>query len=304
MYDLVIIGCPSYDRIIRNSNRSPNRILSGPAVTTAVTASKLGIENMVLVGSASPEFSHQLSEDYYKFGIPEHYIIESSETCGFEIDCRNGGVPTISSVLGVPSAIGIRDIPEEFLSSRVIVLSPILQEVNAELVEWICNSSDGIIVLDPQLRTVDENRALTIISELYVTSKTRSFIDYIISNEHEAAIITGEADPFVAAEVIVESIADPCIITLDSQGSLYFDGKHFSIIPSQTVEECDIAGAEAAYVAGFAQGLLKHQSPPDCAALATAVAGFKLLGDGFEFRLNPNQIEQKTRQIALEIETR
>jgi sugar/nucleoside kinase (ribokinase family) len=269
-----------------------------------VTASKLGIENMVLVGSVSSEFSHQLVEEYYNLGIPEHYIIDSPETCGFEIDCSVGEVPRISSVLGVPKPIRIRDIPEEFLSSKIIVLSPLLQEVNDELVEWICNSSDGLILLDPQLRTVDEHRALTIISEFYVTSKTRSFIDYIISNEHEAAIITGEADPYIAAEIIVESIADHCIITLDSQGSLHFDGKKFSIIPSQRIDECDSAGAEAAYVAGFAQGLLNNQSPPDCAALATAVAGFKLLGDGFEFQLNPNQIKQKTRQIALEIETR
>jgi fructose-1-phosphate kinase PfkB-like protein len=179
-----------------------------------------------------------------------------------------------------------------------------MQEIDTELVEWICNSSDSLILMDPQLRTADEHRKLTIISELFVESKTRSFIDYIIPNEHEAFLITGEADPFLAAEIIVDSIADHCIITLDSQGSLLYDGKKFSIIPSQTIEVCDARGAEPAYVAGFAYGLLDDKPFSDCAALGTATAGFKLLGNGTDFHLDPVQVRRKAEEIALDIETR
>ncbi|TFH00191.1 MAG: hypothetical protein E4H14_19940, partial [Candidatus Thorarchaeota archaeon] len=213
MYDIVVIGCPSFNRVTHNSITNPERILSGPAITTAVITSKLGIENMVLIGSLSSEFETQLVSEFNSLGIPEYFIIDSPETGGFEIECDGDKDPVITSVLGIPNPIGIREIPEEFLSSKIIALCPLLQEVDAELVEWICNSSDAQILLDPQLRTVNENRKLGVISELYVASKTRSFIDYIIPSEREAFLITGESDPFVASEIIVDSIADNCIIT-------------------------------------------------------------------------------------------
>ncbi len=304
MYDLAVIGSPSFDKIIRNSLANNGRTLSGPAMITAVAAAKLGIEHMVFVGSLSHDYARQLLSNLDSLGIPEHYTIDSPETGGFEIEYNGRNEPVFNSVLGIPKALGIRDIPEEFLSSKIIILSPLLQEINAELVEWICNSSDALVLLDPQLRTVDENRKLTVISELSVASKTRSFIDYIFPSEHDAYLITGEADPYVAAEIIVDSIADNCIITLNSQGSLLFDGKKFRIIPSQTIEVCDPFGAGAAFVAGFAFGLLNNQSSADCAALGTSVAGFKLLGNGTDFLLDRAQVQHKAEEISLEIRTR
>lgn len=304
MYDLAVIGSPSFDRIIRNSIASNKRSLSGPAMTTAATAAKLGIEHMVFVGSLSSDFTTQLITNFDSLGIPEYYTIESPETAGFEIEYNGREEPVFNSVLGIPKALGIRDIPEEFLSSKIIILSPLLQEIDAELVEWICNSSDALVLLDPQLRTVDENRKITVISELSVASKTHSFIDYIFPNEHEASLITGETDPFVAAEIIVDSIADNCIVTLNSQGSILYDGKKFSIIPSQTIDICDTRGAGAAFVAGFAFGLLRNKKPADCAALGTSVSGFKLLGNGIDFHLDQTQVQIKAEEIALEIETR
>lgn len=304
MYDIAVIGCPSFDRITRNSIQNSVRNLSGPAVTTTVTASKLGIENMVLIGSLSSEFETQIISEFNSLGIPEYFTIDSPETGGFEIECDEDKDPVITSVLGIPKPISIREIPEEFLLSKIIALCPLMQEVDAELVEWICNSSDAQILLDPQLRTVNDNHKLEVISELYVASKTHSFIDYIIPSEHEAFLITGESDPFVAAEIIVDSIADNCIITLDSRGSLLFDGQKYSIIPSQSTKPCDLNDVSAAFLAGFAFGLLHNQKPSDCAALGTSVVTFMSPRSGNDFHLNPSDVQQKANEIAQDIETR
>lgn len=304
MYDIAVIGCPSFNRVTHNSISNPERTLSGPAITTAIITSKLGIENMVLIGSLSSEFKTQLVTEFNSLGIPEYFTIDSPETGGFEIECDEDKDPVITKVLGIPKPIGIREIPEEFLSSKIIALCPLLQEVDAELVEWICNSSDAQILLDPQLRTVNDNRKLEIISELYVASKTRSFIDYIIPSEQEAFLITGEADPFVAAEIIVDSIADNCIITLDSQGSLLFDGQHYSIIPSQSARQCVLNDASAAFLSGFALGLLQNQQPSDCAALGTSVVTFMSPRSGNDIHLNPSKVQQKANEIAQDIEIR
>jgi len=306
MYDLVVIGSPSYDRITYNSVKNIELALAGPAITTALTTSQLGLENMVLVGSISSKFETQLINEYDRLGIPEYYAIQSPETGGFEIDCEDDRDPIITGIVGIPGLIGIRDIPEEFLSSKIIALCPLLQEVDAELVEWLCNSSDAQILLDPQLRTTDDNRKLTVISELFVASKTRSFIDYIIPSEYEAFLITGEADPFVAAEIIVDSIADNCVIALDSRGSILFDGDKYSIIPSQSVEICDLTDASSAFLGGFAFGILNDYTPSSCAALGTSVVTF-MPPKGrsrTDFQLNPSEVLKRANTIALDIETR
>jgi len=304
MYDLTVIGCPSYDWITYNSIKRATRTLSGPAITTALTTTKLGIENMVLIGSISSEFQTQFINELDSYGIPEYFSIESPETGGFEIECDDDKDPVIASVIGIPKRIGIREIPEEFLSSKIIALCPLLQEIDAELVEWICNSSDAQILLDPQLRTIDENHKLSVISELYVASRTRSFIDYIIPSEREAFLITGESDPFVAAEIIVDSIADRCVITLDSQGCLLFDGDKYSVIPSQSAKMCDLMDASAAFLGGFIFGLLNDYTPSSCAALGTSVVTFMSPESRPDFPLNLTNVLQKADAIALDIETR
>ncbi|MGY5881115.1 MAG: PfkB family carbohydrate kinase, partial [Candidatus Thorarchaeota archaeon] len=298
MYDLAVIGCPSIDWITHNSVKRASRILSGPAFTTALTTSKLGLEHMVLIGSISSEFETQFVREFNNYGLPEYFMVDSPETGGFAIECYDDEDPVITGVLGIPKSLGIREIPEEFLSSKIIALCPLLQEIDAELVEWICNSSDAQILLDPQLRTVDENRELSVISELYVASKTRSFIDYIIPSEREAFLITGESDPFVAAEIIVDSIADHCVITLDSQGSLLYDGKKFSIIPSQSAKICELMDASSAYLGGFAFGLLNDYTPASCAALGTSVVTFMTPEDRPDINLNHTEVMQKANEIA------
>ena len=306
MYDLVVIGSPSYDRITYNSVRRTELALSGPAITAALTTSQLGSENMVLVGPISSDFETKLVGEYDRLGIPEYFAVKSPETGGFEIDCEDDKDPIITGIVGIPKSIGIRDIPDEFLSSKFIALCPLLQEVNAELVEWLCNSSDALILLDPQLRTVDDDRKLTVISDLQVASKTRSFIDYIIPSEHEAFLITRESDPFVAAEIIVDSIADNCVIALDSRGSLLFDGNKFSIIPSQSVEICDLTDASSAFLGGFAFGLLNDYIPSSSAALGTSVVTFMPPkgSNRTDFHLNPSEVLERANTIALDIETR
>ncbi len=297
MYDLVVIGSPSFDRLIKSSSNN-GRQLSGPAMYSARSAAQLGIENMAIIGSISPQFLDQFATTLDKLGIPEYYPINSPNTGGFELEYNGGTEPDYISVIGVPKAIGIRDIPDEFLSARIIILSPLLQEIGAELVEWICNSSDATILLDPQLRDISTEKKLVVVSELQVVEKTRSFLDFIKPNELEAFLITGEKDMFLAAELLVESLAERCIITLGEKGSLIYDGNEFTIVPIYPAPPKDTLGAGAAFLAGFARGLLEERTIADCGALGAAVASKKIEITGLEFNLIRSEVEQRALQIS------
>jgi len=303
MYDLVVIGSPSLDRVVGNSSPSHELIFSGPAIMTALTAARLDIEHMVLVGSISPRDSSHLSEVLDTLNIPENFKIESHETGGFEIEYNGSAEPTITKILGIPKQIGIRDIPDEFLSSRFIVLSPLLHEIGAELVEWICDSSDATILMDPQLRTSGDGQGITTLTEMELVSKTTCYLDFIKPNQEEASFLTGVEDPFVAAEILVDTLAENCIITRDVNGSIFFDGTDFKIIPSFRVDPIDNLGAGAAFLGGFVSGLLSDSSYDYCAALGNSVASFKVAGHHTNFLLDKHNVIDRANEISLNIKT-
>ena len=300
MYDLVVIGSPSFDKLVEPPSNN-GHILSGPAMFTARTAAQLGIDNMAIIGPISSQNLNQFSISLDKLGIPEYYPIDSPDTGGFEIKYNGRTEPDYISVIGIPKTIGIRDIPDEFLSARVIILSPLLQEIGAELVEWICNSSNATILLDPQLRDVGAEHKLVIVSELQVIEKTRSFLDFIKPNELEASLITGEKDMFLAAELLVESLAESCIITLGANGSLIYDGQEFIIVPSYPTQPLDTLEAGAVFLAGFALGILEERTISYCGALGAAVASTKIEKAGLEFNLIRSEVERRATQISYDL---
>lgn len=304
MYDLVVIGNPSFDLITNRISRNNSRVLSGPMMYTARSAALLGIENMAIIGALSSEHHDFFIDQLYELGIPEYYTLDSPDTGGFEIQYDNDGNYSFLSLLGVPRSIGIRDIPEEFLSTRIIVLAPLLQEIDAELIEWICNSTDATIILDPQLRTNGSNNTIAIVSQLNVIEKTRSYLDFIKPNENEATLISGEKDVFLAAELLVESLAENCIITRGSQGCLLYDGDEFVQIPAYKANAIDTLGAGAVFSAGFSLGLLETEDLPECAALGLSAASFKIETSGMNFILNREKIQARAKELVCESDIR
>jgi sugar/nucleoside kinase (ribokinase family) len=304
VYDLVVIGSPSFDRVVHSQGPENERRLSGPVMYTARSAAQLGIENMALIGSLSRQYLDRFANCLNELGIPEYYSIDSPDTGGFEVEYNGGNDPSYLSVLGVPKSIGIRDIPDEFLSARVIVLSPLLQEIGAEFVEWLCNSSNASILLDPQLRDVGIDKKLKVVSELQIIEKTRCFLDFIKPNEQEAYLITGERDVFLAAELLVDMLAENCIITLAEKGSLIYDGNLYTLVPSYPSHPTDTQGAGAAFLAGFVNSRLEGRSMTDAAAFATAVASQKIEYPGLEFHLTKSQAEERAIHISNSITTR
>ncbi|MGD9396057.1 MAG: PfkB family carbohydrate kinase [Candidatus Thorarchaeota archaeon] len=292
MYDIVVIGNPTFH----------NGRLSGPSVYSAATAAQIGFENLAIVSSVGNNMADKFIQGVATLGIPEYYIIDANDRGAVEL--RSPTLDRKMSVLGIPDKIGIRSIPEEFLRTRVILLSPSLQEINAEFVEWICSSTDAHVFLDPQLRGLTSDGRLEVIREFSVVEKTQSYLDVIKPNQLESEWITGESDPYLAAELIVEWASEACVITLGENGSLVYDGKDFNILPSYPVEEVDSVGAGAVYLAAFASQLIAEKTLTDCAVYATSVASLKVENQGIEFSIDDTEIARRNEKIASSVETR
>ena len=292
MYDLVVIGNPTFH----------NDRLSGPSIYSAATAAKIGIEQMAIVSSVSTTLVDAFTRGVGELGIPEYFIVESKEKEGVEIN--NPSINHDTRIVGIPSKISIRSIPEEFLNSQVILLSPSLQEITPEFIEWLCSSTDTLVFLDPQLRKLNSIGRLEFIREFGVAEKTESYLDVIKSNQLESELLTGESDPYLAAELIVEWATEACIITFGKGGCLTYDGKDFNHIPAFPTEEVDPVGAGSVFLASYAAKSIDGMPIVDCGVYASSIASLKVESHGMDFSIRESEVNRRSSFISSAIKTR
>jgi len=292
MYEIVVIGNPTFI----------NGQLSSPSVYAAATAAKIGLEQIAIVSSVGSSLTNKFIEGIDALDIPEYFVIEAKHKDAIEI--HNPNLNRNVTTLVNPERINIRDIPDEFLNARAVLLSPSLQEIGSELVEWICNSTDALVFLDPQLRKLNSEGCLEVIRDFSVTEKTQSYLDVIKPNQLESELITGESDPFLAAELIVEWASEVCVITLGEKGSLIYNGKDFSFIPSYQSQVIDSSDVGAVYLGAFAAKLISEQPLIDCGVYATSVASLKVESDGMNFSMDKSKIRHRSDTIVRAVESR
>lgn len=297
-YDLVAIGNPVYDIIQTPSMLTQGRILSGCSTNAVLAARKLGMERVGLVGSAGEDFERRLKADLSSRRIIGIALKKSAQTGGFKLVYDSKGNRTLD-VLGIAGQISPDDIPSEFLKSRYVLLGPILQEIDLELVMFISDNSDAKIFLDPQgmLRSVDANDRIVHTCDGTVMKQVLSLVDFVKPNEVEFSVLTGETDPYRASRSLVEWGAGVGIVTLAERGSVVYDGHEWLTIPAYPTVASDPTGAGDTYAGSFIFEYDRTDSLADSACFASAAASIKVENTGPDFPLNMDDVRRRTDHI-------
>ena len=99
------------------------------------------------------------------------------------------------------------------------------------------------------------------------------YIDYILPNEEEIALLTGEDDPGKNAEILIEAGVSCAVIKCGTKGCLIRTKDELYRIPAYEVEHCvDTTGAGDCFAAGFLWALSEGYSLPQCGQFACAAA--------------------------------
>jgi sugar/nucleoside kinase (ribokinase family) len=98
------------------------------------------------------------------------------------------------------------------------------------------------------------------------------YIDYIIPNEKEAAILTGEEDPEKSLEAFVNHGAGGVIIKCGKKGCIYKTEKEQGSVSAYETKALDTTGAGDSFVAGFIYGLTSHLDTEQCCKMGCAAA--------------------------------
>ncbi|RLF20256.1 MAG: ribokinase [Thermoprotei archaeon] len=297
-YDVVAIGNPVYDIIITPFAKSRGRVLSGCSINALLALRRLGFSKLALVGSVGKDYAERLRTDLKRNGVTEFILIIGKETGGFKLVYDEKGDRTLE-VLGVAGRIEKNDIPDEYLNSEYILLGPILQEIDLELVEYLATTSNAKLFLDPQglLRIIDKNGIIRHVCEREVLRKIVSLVDYVKPNEHESKVLTGEDDPYIAAKKLVEWGAEVGIVTLAERGSVAYDGDVFYRVQAYRTKAIDPTGAGDVYAGAFLAKKLEGAPLPEALLFASAAASIMVEHVGPDFPLTYE--EARRRYLSL-----
>ncbi len=147
----------------------------------------------------------------------------------------------------------IEDIFTSLSSYSVVHLGPLnSDEMPVSFVKKIREKTLGILSLDAQgiIRQVDNEKI-----RHQCPQDIREYlqcIDVLKVDRDEAAIITGEEDPYKAIEVLIPFGIKEILVTMENRGSLvYGNGKFFSIKAVQPKKVVDTTGCGDTYTASF-----------------------------------------------------
>ena len=99
------------------------------------------------------------------------------------------------------------------------------------------------------------------------------YMDYLIPNEKEACVLTGESSPEKSAECFLEHGANTVVIKCGKEGCIYKKRSEEGAVPAyKDAKVLDTTGAGDSFVAGFIYGLSQSWSLAECCRYGCAVA--------------------------------
>jgi len=296
VYDLLCIGNPVYDEIETPFIKTQGRVLSGCSVNAALTARRLGLKKVALIGCAGGELLKKLRLELLSYGLDEVYVKEVPDTGGFKLVYSSDLRDRTLEVLGGFEKLSCSDIPLELLDARAILIGPVLREVDLELVEYVRKNSKAELFLDPQglVRQLSPDGKVTYVRDEDVLKEVVRLCDYVKPNEVEARVMTQ-----LGAEEAVKELqrwgAKVSIVTLADQGSLLYNGERLYRVPAYKVRAVDPTGAGDVYAGAFIYSRLMGAGLLEAALFASAVASIKVehIGPGF-----PASLEEGVKRAS------
>jgi sugar/nucleoside kinase (ribokinase family) len=297
-FDLVGIGNPVYDIIRTPSIKTDGRVLSGCSTNACLTARKLGVSRVGLIGRIGRDFGARFSKDMEKYGIEVTLEPLTGETGGFSLIYDERGDRTLD-VLGVAGRITSSNVPERFLDTSFFIIGPILGEVDLPLIEYLRSSSSAKLFLDPQglLRDIGADKRIVHTCNPDIFNKIVGLVDFIKPNQPESETITGKKDPVQAIRDLKQLGSAVPIVTLAEKGSILVDHDQLMRIPAYPTKAVDPTGAGDTYAGSFIVEYARSRNLGESALFASAASSIMVEQVGPDFTLRSEEVNERKESI-------
>lgn len=287
-----------YDEIITPYTQSEGRVLSGCSTNACLAAKRLGLKRVGLIGCIGADFEGPFRRAMDGYGVDLVNVKVSDCTGGFRLIYDSQGNRTLD-VLGVSGKIIPEDLPAECLTSKTILIAPILQEVDLNLLKVLREKTAAKIFLDPQgmIREMGSHSRIRATCSRERAAAITRLVDVIKPNEHEAETLTEVESPYTATRLLTEWGAKISIVTLAERGSLVGTGRNFLRIPAYKTSAIDPTGAGDTYIGAFITKFLEGASLFECGVFASAAASIKVEHTGPDFPINRPETRRRVTEL-------
>lgn len=218
----------------------------GKGANQAVMMSALGFD-VSFLGAVGPDgFGQMALNALVDKGIAPTNVVHANEPTGIAVIELTQSDNSIVVIPGANLSIQPTHV-DVFYQTHPVLDGVVAQlETNVDTVEYF-------------LKQAHQQRILTILNPAPaqpITPEWMNFVDILIPNEHEAAVIFGN----VELTTLVSRYPLRMIITLGDQGAMYHDGQQVVMVPAQQVRVVDTTGAGDSFVAGFAKEYLQTKN--------------------------------------------
>lgn len=263
--------------------------LGGTAAYASLTAHRLGLRTAVLTRAAADLDLSSLPAG--QAGLPpeiEVHRLPSSQTTVFE-NIYSGGHRT-QYVWAKAESITAADVPAELASARVVLLGPVVGEVEDEVARCFPGSLVGICA-QGWLRTVAADGRVGRLSPRHWRPPTSGGLQAVFVSEEDLP-------PAETEETLARWAAQAPLIffTLGYRGSrLWWDGR-WQEVPGFPAREVDPTGSGDVFAAAFLARYLETDDVAQASLFAAAAAAVSVEAVGIAGVPTRAQVEERLRR--------
>ncbi len=237
----------------------------GAALYAALTAHRLGLSAAILTSHA---------DDFPLDLLPpriEVVSVPAAETTRFEH--RAEGTERAMRVTAAAGPLAVRDVPEDWGAADIVMLSPVIDEVDPLVITAFTAGSIGAAV-QGYLRRLDVDGQVIF----------RPWASPDVVLDHAQAVFLSLEDVNHDMEEDVEEWFQRVPVGVVTDGHLgahlYVNGERYLVRPRRT-REIDATGAGDVFAAAFMVEYRRHGDPWEAAAAAACAASLSVEGEGW-----------------------
>jgi ribokinase len=244
----------------------------GKGANQAVAAARLGGSVKLIGRVGSDQFGTELLHTVTNAGVDTTYVLEDKQApsgVAF-ITVDDLGNNTIVVASGANARLSPDDIAfaeQAFVDAAVLLLQLECPLVAVEYAIQLARRHHLQIVLNPAPAQLLDAELL-------------GQVDYLVPNQTELALLSGQETPEVAIEVLGGLGAKKIVVTLGDQGALVVDGNQFEKISAYKVPAVDTTAAGDAFAGAFAVALTEGLSIWEAARWGNAAGAMTVMRAG------------------------
>jgi|Deesub1362B_J571_1020462.scaffolds.fasta_scaffold00003_320 sugar/nucleoside kinase (ribokinase family) len=296
LFEAIIIGGVTEDTNIINGSKYES--IGGGVTYIAYSLMKLGVK-IGIVSKCNPR-SYQKFRNLVKgefidlsgISVDEDYNINFVNIYRRDARIQRATAPSYK--------ISIDDIPKEYLNSKVAIVTPVLGEIDHDIIPWLRdNGLITVIELQGFVRKIQNDK-------IVIMPLDKDF------PVEKADILKADIEEFKVGFKCTDTTIRECFkkklgkgpwivgITLGREGSILYLNSHlnelYRIYPLD-VDAIDTTGAGDLYLSGLVYGFLKYGDALLAGRYASALSSYATMFKGISFDISPSQLEDLVVEI-------